>query len=80
MRFYLTVAVLLLLLIIAFIFGSQNSQSFTLNYIVAQSEITVAAAVSLFTAIGIVIGFLISILWKLSKVFKPKKSLPTQQG
>ena len=78
MRFYLTVAVLLLLLIIAFIFGSQNSQSFTLNYIVAQSEITVAAAVSLFTAIGIVIGFLISILWKLSKVLKPEKTLPTQ--
>ena len=40
------------LLVIAFIFGSQNNQVITLNYMIARTGLSVAAAVSLFTIIG----------------------------
>lgn len=62
------------LLVVAFIFGSQNVQPITLNYMIAKSEMTVAHAVSLFTVIGIFIGLLLSLLWKLLRVVKPKKT------
>lgn len=57
-------------------FGMQNNQVITLNYMVAKTELTVAAAVSLFTSIGILIGLLFSLLWKLRLSLKRKKQLP----
>lgn len=73
MRLYITLFFILVLLAIAFIFGSQNEQLITLNYLVARVEITVAAAVSLFTGLGFVLGLLITILWRI--VRKSKKAL-----
>lgn len=75
MRFYLTLIIIIVLLAVAFIFGSQNEQTFTLNYLIARTEITVAAAVSLFTVIGFVLGLLFALMWTLVKRVKPKKLL-----
>ncbi len=73
MRIYFTLSLVLVLLAIAFIFGSQNEQMMSLNYLIAKVELSIAAAVSLFTAIGISIGILVTILWRL--VRKGKKAL-----
>ncbi|GHE90534.1 lipopolysaccharide assembly protein LapA domain-containing protein [Thalassotalea profundi] len=73
MRLYLTLIVIILLLVVAFIFGSQNEQTLTLNYLIARTELTVAAAVSLFTVIGFILGLLFALLWKLVRRVKPKK-------
>lgn len=60
------------LLVIAFIFGSQNNQIITLNYMIARTELPVAAAVSLFTIIGFFLGIFFSLLWKFIRMVKPK--------
>jgi putative membrane protein len=73
MRLYITLFFIIVLLTIAFIFGSQNDQLLTLNYLVARTEMTVAAAMSLFTGIGFVLGLLVTILWRLIR--KGKKAL-----
>lgn len=62
-----------MLLALAFIFGSQNEQLLTLNFLIARSDMTVAAAVSLFTGIGFLLGLLVTILWRI--VRKSKKAL-----
>lgn len=72
MRIYFTFILVLILLAIAFVFGSQNEQMITLSYLVAKVELSIAAAVSLFTAIGFVIGLLVTLLWRLIR--KGKKS------
>ena len=72
-RIYITLIFLFILLAIAFIFGSQNSQMLTLNYLVARVELSVAQAVSLFTLVGFILGLLVAFLWKLLTVIKPKK-------
>ena len=74
MRLYLTVILFLIFLAIAFVFGSQNDQTFTLNYLIARIDISVAAAVSLFTIVGFILGLLFCFLWKLINVVSPKKS------
>jgi putative membrane protein len=73
-RLYLTVILFLIFLAIAFVFGSQNDQTFTLNYFIARIDISVAAAVSLFTIVGFILGLLFCFLWKLINVVSPKKS------
>lgn len=77
MRLYITLFLIIVLIAIAFIFGSQNEQMLTLNYLIARSEMTVAAAVSLFTSIGFVLGLLITILWRLIR--KGKKAIANKQ-
>jgi putative membrane protein len=72
-RIYLTLFLVLALLAIAFIFGSQNEQIISLNYLVARIELSIAAAVSLFTAIGFALGLLATVIWRLIR--KGKKSL-----
>ncbi len=72
-RLYITLFFILVLLAIAFIFGSQNEQLFTLNFLIARTEMTVAAAVSLFTGLGFLLGLLVTILWRI--VRKGKKVL-----
>jgi putative membrane protein len=67
---YITFILLIILLTVAFIFGSQNDQSLTLNYLIARAEMSVAQAVSLFTVIGIAIGLLLALLGKLLRVVK----------
>jgi putative membrane protein len=80
-RLYITLFFILVLLAIAFIFGSQNEQLFTLNFIIARTEMTVAAAVSLFTGLGFLLGLLVTILWRIvrkgKKVLAKKKSRET---
>lgn len=73
MRIYFTFFLVLILLSIAFIFGSQNDQIISLNYLVAKVELSMAAAVSLFTTIGFVLGLLATLLWRLIR--KGKKSI-----
>ncbi|GAW96772.1 MULTISPECIES: lipopolysaccharide assembly protein LapA domain-containing protein [Colwellia] len=72
MRLYTTLFFILVLLTVAFIFGSQNEQLLTLNYLIARTELTVAAAVSLFTGLGFFLGLLVTILWRI--VRKSKKA------
>jgi len=67
----LTLFLVIVLLVIAFIFGSQNNQVLTLNYIIARAEITVAEAVSIFTMIGFFLGLLTALLWKLVRKISP---------
>ncbi|OUR61369.1 hypothetical protein A9Q74_09375 [Colwellia sp. 39_35_sub15_T18] len=73
MRIYFTFFLMLILLAIAFVFGSQNEQIISLNYLIAKVDLSIAAAVSLFTVIGISIGILVTILWRLIR--KGKKAL-----
>lgn len=73
MRLYFTFFLVLILLAIAFVFGSQNDQLISLNYLVAKVELSIAAAVSLFTTIGFILGLLATLLWRLIR--KGKKSL-----
>jgi len=80
-RLYITLFFIFVLLAVAFIFGSQNEQLFTLNFMIARTEMTVAAAVSLFTGLGFVLGLLVTILWRIvrkgKKVLAKKKSQET---
>jgi len=80
-RLYITLFFILFLLAVAFIFGSQNDQLLTLNYLIARTEMTVAAAISLFTGIGFVLGLLVTILWRIvrksKKAFAKNKSQET---
>jgi len=71
-RVYITAIMLFILLAIAFVFGSQNEQTITLNYLIARADLSVAAAVSLFTTLGFILGLLFSLLWKFIRVIKPK--------
>jgi|TARA_B110000014_G_C19947503_1_gene490301 putative membrane protein len=76
---YFSSFILFALLVIAFVFGIQNDQTITLNYIVARIDISVAAAVSIFTVIGFIMGLLSTIIWRIirksKKVLKQKKSI-----
>lgn len=74
MRVFITVLFLIVLLTVAFIFGSQNNQLIELNYLIAKTELSVAAAVSLFTAIGFILGLLTAILFKIIRSLKPKST------
>ncbi len=73
MRIYFTIFLALILLSIAFVFGSQNEQIISLNYLVAKVELSIAAAVSLFTVIGFILGLLTTLLWRMIR--KSKKAL-----
>ena len=78
MRIYFTFFLVLILIAIAFVFGSQNEQIISLNYLVAKVDLSVATAVSLFTSIGFVLGLLVTLLWRL--VRKSKKSLAKKRS
>lgn len=78
MRIYFTFFLVLILIAIAFIFGSQNEQIISLNYLVAKVDLSVAAAVSLFTTIGFLLGLLATLLWRLIR--KSKKSLAKKRS
>jgi len=79
-RIYLTLIVMLFLLLIAFIFGSQNDQDIMLNYLVARTQMSVATAVSLFTVIGIFIGLSLALLWRFSRAIKRNASSANKKG
>ena len=78
MRIYFTFFLVLILIAIAFVFGSQNEQIISLNYLVARVDLSVAAAVSVFTTIGFLLGLLATLLWRLIR--KSKKSLAKKRS
>lgn len=78
MRIYFTFIIVIILIAIAFVFGSQNEQIISLNYLVAKVDLSVATAVSLFTSIGFVLGLLATLLWRLIR--KSKKSLAKKRS
>ncbi len=78
MRLYITLFLIFIFVAIAFIFGSQNEQQLSLNYLIARSEMSVAEAVSLFTSIGFALGLLVTMLWRLIR--KGKKALASKQS
>ncbi|TKB45910.1 DUF1049 domain-containing protein [Thalassotalea mangrovi] len=71
-KLFISIVFLFILLAVAFVFGSQNEQLIELNYIIAKSEISVSQAVSLFTFIGFLIGFVISTLFSMARRLKRK--------
>ena len=73
LKIYITLLFVLIFLAVAFIFGSQNEQIITLNYLIARTSMPVAAAVSLFTGIGFVLGLLVAIFWQLLRALKVKR-------
>ncbi len=73
LRFYITLILVIILVAIAFVFGSQNHQTVTLNYLIARSEMSVADAVSIFTSLGFIIGVLVTMLWSFFRRLKTKK-------
>jgi putative membrane protein len=73
-RLYLTVILFLVFLAIAFVFGTQNEQIVSLNYLIAKIDLSMASAVSLFTLLGFILGLLFCLLWKLMNAVKPNKS------
>ncbi len=75
MRIYITFFFILILFAIAFVFGSQNEQIISLNYLIARTELSIAAAVSLFTGIGVILGLLISMLWRLIRSVQKKRAV-----
>jgi len=77
-RIYFTFFLVSILIVIAFVFGSQNEQIISLNYLAARVELSIAAAVSLFTTIGFVLGLLATLLWRLIR--KGKKSLANKRS
>jgi putative membrane protein len=77
-RIYITAFIFLVLLAIAFVFGSQNEQMLTLNYLIARTELSVAAAVSLFTTLGFLLGLIFSLFWRFVRMIKPKNQPPKE--
>ena len=75
MRIYITFFLVLFLLLVAFVFGSQNEQLISLHYMIARVELSVAAAVSLFTGIGVILGLLLSMLWRLLRAVKKNRTV-----
>ncbi len=70
MRIYFTF--LLVFLVIAFIFGSQNEEIISLNYLIAKVELSIAMVASLFTAVGFILGLFSTLLWRMIR--KDKKA------
>ncbi|MFD2166527.1 lipopolysaccharide assembly protein LapA domain-containing protein [Thalassotalea euphylliae] len=70
MKLYLTIIAMFFLLILAFVFGSQNEQVITLNYLIAKTSMPIAMAVSLFMTLGFFLGLLFVLMLKLLKPFK----------
>ncbi|WP_093331686.1 lipopolysaccharide assembly protein LapA domain-containing protein [Thalassotalea agarivorans] len=68
------------LLLIAIVFGSQNDQIITLNYIIARADMPVAMAVSIFTSIGFVLGLLVALLWKFVRLVRRKRALADKKA
>jgi len=80
LKLYLTLFIVFILLLLAFVFGSQNEQVITVNYVVAKADMPVAMAVSIFTTLGFLLGLFTVLLWKLIKPFKRKPTNNIKQG
>mgnify|MGYP001069729391 CR=1 FL=1 len=73
MRFYLMLFLVFILVVLAFIFGTQNNQIISLNYFIARVELSVAQAVSLFTILGFILGVFMTLLWRVKRAITKRK-------
>ena len=73
MRFYFMLFFVIILVAIAFIFGTQNNQIISLNYLIARVELSVAQAVSLFTLLGFLVGVFSALLWRVKRAITKRK-------
>ncbi|WP_371189179.1 lipopolysaccharide assembly protein LapA domain-containing protein [Thalassotalea maritima] len=73
MKLYFSILLLFILLLVAFIFGTQNKQIVELNFLIARADITVAMAVSIFTAIGVAIGIMLALVFSLQRKLARRK-------
>lgn len=62
MKAIIVFVVIILLLMISIVIGSQNTQMITVNYVIAKAELRVSTFMVITIAIGFVIGFLMMLL------------------
>jgi len=55
----LTILVILVLLTLAFVIGTQNETQITVNYLVAQASIRLSTLIAITLTLGVIIGLLI---------------------
>lgn len=58
----LTFLIILVLLSIAFVIGSQNEAQVTVNYLIAQANLRLSTLIAITSSIGVGIGILIMLL------------------
>ena len=79
MRFYLMLFFVIIIVTIAFVFGTQNNQIISLNYLIARVELSVAQAVSLFTLLGFMLGVSMTLLWRVKRAITKRKVKKTKK-
>jgi len=62
MKAIIVFVVIILLLMISIVIGSQNTQMISVNYVIAKAELRVSTFMVITIAIGFLIGFLIMLL------------------
>lgn len=62
MKAIIVFVVIILLLMISIVIGSQNTQMITVNYVIAKAELRVSTFMVITIAIGFLIGFLIMLV------------------
>lgn len=62
MKAIIVFVVIILLLMISIVIGSQNTQLITVNYVIAKAELRVSTFMVITIAIGFLIGFLMMLL------------------
>ncbi|AEP29895.1 LapA family protein [Brumicola nitratireducens] len=62
MKAIIVFVVIILLLMISIVIGSQNTQMITVNYVIAKAELRVSTFMVITIAIGFLIGFLMMLL------------------
>ncbi len=62
MKAIIVFVVIILLLMISIVIGSQNTQMITVNYVLAKAELRVSTFMVITIAIGFIIGFLIMLV------------------
>ena len=55
----LTFLVILMLLAIAFVVGSQNETQISVNYLIAQAELRISTLIAITLSLGVLVGVLI---------------------
>ena len=58
----LSFLIVLALLTLAFVVGSQNETQITVNYLIAQANITISTLIAITLSVGVVIGILIMLV------------------
>lgn len=66
MKAIIVFVVIILLLMISIVIGSQNTQMITVNYVIAKAELRVSTFMVITIALGFLIGFLMMLLRFLS--------------